>query len=228
MFNSIEMKNFMEPIFAETGYRQETIEVNDKPNILLIHSNCGVGDFVAISPGLRALRRIYDGAHITLVVAANAGNLAELCPYIDELILNPAKYNWRDFLSLYQWNAELSKKLLIRRYDLVFPMCGFPSMYLLGYMGGGKKILSFAQTSKTHFLEPFGGEVYRPFLTEMSRVTPRVNETNMFSSYMALSDGLIRHPIVNREGEVWLSAGDRAFARDLLISSNTGGGEEFV
>ncbi|MBR1579329.1 MAG: glycosyltransferase family 9 protein [Selenomonadaceae bacterium] len=227
-FNPAEMKNFMEPIFTEAGYRRTSVEMNNTPNVLIIHSHWGVGDFISLSPSLRALRQIYSDANITLIVNSGSGNLAELCPYIDELILNPARYNWRDFLSIYQWNVELAKKLLLSRYDLVFPLAGFPSIFLLGYMGGGQKIFGLPPKSDNDILEPFGDKIYKPLMIEVPRPNPRVNEANIFSARMALVDSIAQHPITNREGEVWLSAGDRAFACDLLSAELSNGRKIYV
>ena len=207
------IKDFLEKYFQQAGYREK--KKSSVENILIIHDS-GVGDFIIMSAAIREIRRIYPEAHITFVVSQNVVNLVECCPYIDEVVLDHHHCDFRNFLSIYQWNAELSKKLLLRRYDMAFPLSGMPSELLLAYMSGTQKIFSFKPGSAQHFLEPFGSKLYEPFLTEIPVVSPHFNENSRFSRNMILVDSIVRYPIANREGEVWLSANDRGFARDLL------------
>ena len=226
-FNPLEMKNFMEPIFTKAGYRQTELENNlnrggEVPNILITFSS-GVGDFIHISGVLRELRRIYPEAHIILSIYDRASNLAELCPYINEIIIDSRNYDWANFLSIYQWNMGLAKKLLLRRLDMYFFLSAYPSNILMAYMGGAKKIFSFKLTADKHFIEPFGAKIYEPLIVEMPVPNPSVTDTNGFSSVMKMLDSINQYPIANREGEVWLGATDRAFARDILSTDISNG-----
>ena len=169
-----------------------------------------------MSPAIREIRRLYPKAHIALLVLESAKSLAEHCPYIDEIIGDAHRCHLKDFLSIYQWNIELAKKLLTRRYDMIFPIIGFPSMLLLAYMGGVKKILAFKSDAVENVVEPFGAKVYEPFVFEMAQPNTKFNETHNFSNYMLMVDAVAQYPLLNREGEVWLSASDRTFALDLL------------
>ena len=54
-------------------------------HILLVRLDA-VGDFILTTPAIRAVRENYPNAHITLVVRNHVYSLAELCPYVNEVI----------------------------------------------------------------------------------------------------------------------------------------------
>ena len=59
-----EMKNFMEPIFSQAGYREPRSTVD---NILILHESAA-GDFLSMTPMIREVRRVYPKAHINAKV----------------------------------------------------------------------------------------------------------------------------------------------------------------
>lgn len=183
-----------------------------------------------MSPAIREIRRIYPNAHITLSVLEKLYNIAELCPYIDEIILDTRHCDWRNFLSLYQWNLGIAKKLLLHRYSLCFPVSIYPSSVLLSYMGGVQKFLSFKPTpSKPGTgVEPFNQDIYEPFMCNISTPDITINETNVFGRSPSILDSLLQYPVTNREGEAWLGASDRAYARDLIGSYISNGNNIYV
>lgn len=106
----------LEPIFRELGWRRP---MGEAPAILLQHSEAN-GDFVMASPVLRELRKCYPDSFITLVVPSSCRELAEKCPYVNEVLTRPktsSEYRWQDYF------ADLLLLLpdgLKRRYDLGF------------------------------------------------------------------------------------------------------------
>ena len=113
-FNLQEFVKFMEPKFKAAGYRDTDKSITGGD--ILILTEIGAGDFVASSAAIREIRRIYPAAHITLVVHPRAFELAECCPYVDELILNPQKvpnYNPFDF---YRLNLKILPELFAFRF----------------------------------------------------------------------------------------------------------------
>ncbi len=60
-----------------------------KPRILVVR-NDKIGDFMLAWPALALLRRSMPDAHISVLVPAYTRDLARCCPWIDEVLLDPA------------------------------------------------------------------------------------------------------------------------------------------
>lgn len=73
---------------------------NSRQSILVIR-NDKLGDFMLAWPALAYLRRNLPKARISVLVPSYTAPLAEACPYIDEIILDPKlKGEWRNGLAL--------------------------------------------------------------------------------------------------------------------------------
>ena len=91
MKHILETKNLdfriMEEEFVRQGYRE------DKPsgveNILIFRLDY-MGDFILSTP---AIRENYPSAFITLVVNKAVYPMAEICPYVNEVIYMGVEYN---------------------------------------------------------------------------------------------------------------------------------------
>lgn len=143
-FNRDEFVNFMEPIFKATGYR-DVLKYNvhndsgeECAGNILILTEMGAGDFIVTTGAIREIRRIYSAAHITMVVHPRAFELAECCPYVDEIILNPQKYSLKNLLEIYKSNMNMANLLLEQRFDICFSFPIHPQLPLLMYMSGAK------------------------------------------------------------------------------------------
>lgn len=73
----------MEFEFEKLGYREKNF--SSVKNILLIRLDA-VGDFILTSPAIRAVRENFPAANITLIVSQKIFPLAELCPYVNEIL----------------------------------------------------------------------------------------------------------------------------------------------
>ncbi len=82
-----------------------------QPDRVLLVLTAGIGDFVMATPAIRAIRRGFPGAHLTLLTNPQSAGLARPCPYLDEILtFNLRAYRplgrstgwraWRDFLGL--------------------------------------------------------------------------------------------------------------------------------
>ncbi len=85
------------------------------PSRLLVILAAGLGDLVIAAPVLKALRRTFRRARITLAVSPKALDYARLCPYADEAValdgrLGPAPDTW-------QWLRTIAA-LRRERFDL--------------------------------------------------------------------------------------------------------------
>jgi len=138
--------NIIQPI----GTAQK--ENDDKNNIrkVLVLKTDEIGDFVLATPFLRELRLMLPNARITLVVSPTTYNLAELCPYVNEIIvyrqsvprkLRPFILSWRAFklgyCTLRQKHFDIA---LMPRWDTD----GYYSAYI-AYSSGAKRRVGYAE-----------------------------------------------------------------------------------
>ncbi len=212
-FTAGDLKDFMEPIFERAGYRAAR-RIDEQTNILIIHDS-GVGDFVNKSAAIREIRRIYPTAHITLVVYPRALDLAEHCPYVDEIIPNGRECDWHSLLEIYRWNAGLAQRLLRRRIDIVYAFTQYPSTILLSYMSGARERVSYKFTPEDGGIECGPFYVFSPLLT--IEVPHQLYGTHSVENSLALVDYTLHAPVVNREAEVWFTPLDLHGTEQLVI-----------
>lgn len=108
------MTRELEPFFLENGWRQPWGEVS---SILLLHSEAN-GDFIMSSALIREIRKNYPKAFITLLVPENSRELAEKCPYVDEVRIrcDPSELeNWQECVAVL---LEQLPDLLARHYSM--------------------------------------------------------------------------------------------------------------
>ena len=100
LFSIREFIKEFEMKFKAAGYRQppkvNAYSARRQTKILIIH-DAVAGDFVINTGLIREIRRVYPSACIVLVVKPNAFQLAELCPYVDEVIINRGKLSYARF-----------------------------------------------------------------------------------------------------------------------------------
>lgn len=216
--NLQEFINFMEPKFFAAGYRDKP-KLGEKINVMIIH-DAGVGDFVLQSGAIREVRRIYPGAHITLVAGSPAASLAEFCPHVDEIILNVQQYNPLNYVDGLKWNLGFVPKLLARHYHVAYAFAHNPIAVALMYMSG-------AQERVSHFFEE-GEETFvchcnlplrygmglAQYLLPMYTYGDHVVDT----CFSLLEAGL-HAPIENRDIEIWHTGLDVSTASELIKSA---------
>ena len=204
-FDVEDMKNYMEPIFERAGFRS-TRDGENKAHILLLHE-AAAGDFVMMSAAIREIRRIYPTAYITLVVESRVANLAECCPYIDDLIDVPFKTMPKTFTSIFDADLKTAQQLLKRRFDLAlaFAYSVVPNVPLLAYMSGAKRRV-------THH-----GGLWEPLVTEF--VPPIIGKYQAIDVNLKYVEYLLGAPIVNREVEVWIDESDLESVKSMLPSA---------
>lgn len=220
-FDPAELKEFMEPIFEAAGYRRrvtlQSATEGHSTSILLIH-DAGIGDFIAMSAAIRETRRLYPKAHISLVIAPSSADLAEHCPYIDEIIINDAKFNPLSIADMYAWNARLAKKLSAHRFDVCYAFNNKASSILLGYMSGAKELaaLKFGADTNYIFAVPNGIHSHHFASLITIEIPHKLCGNHMTDMLLGYLDHTLHAPIDNRELEVWYTPIDRNFVKDLI------------
>ena len=211
-FSADEMVKFMEPIFERNGYRTLKMDENRKINILIIHDGAA-GDFISMSAAIRELRRFYPDAHIILMATPMAMNLAEVCPYIDELF--PNRMPWGEIPPAYQRNIEHARFLLRRKIDVVYAFTHFPSTNMLAYMSGARERISF-EFSVEDSIHIETGQVYATMALLTVRVPLRLYGTHNIDKNLGLLDYTLHVPISNREPEVWYLPSELAIVQNTF------------
>ena len=214
-FNLQEFVNFMEPKFAEAGYRATPARTGG--NILILH-DAGVGDFILMTGAIREIRRLYPDAHITLVIFPRTLALAECCPYVDEIILNPRTCDWYTLVSHYRWNIGIARQILERRYDVCYGFVHYPETAFLMYMSGARTRITYDfPDAKKDFINVFGDVPVKAAVALETRLVPR-HTYGKHSADMcfALVDHTLHVPVKNRSLEIWLTVADKTFANNVV------------
>ena len=213
-FNTHDFIQYMEPYFVRHGYR--TAMPESPRNILIIH-DAGVGDFINLSPCLRAIRQHYPLAHIVLVLFPRALALAEACPYVDEVIPNLRQCDWNDFLSLYEWNQGFCAKLLPYHFDLAFVFPHYGSAVQLAYLSGAKERVAYdiSRVQKStfwHGVIPY--DVVVPFINQP--VPYHRENVHATDRYLGVLDAFWGQKVNERETEAWCFPKDIERAEEVL------------
>ena len=179
-------------------------------NILIIH-DAGIGDFIIMSAAIREIRRLYPAAHITLLVSRSALSLAELCPYVDNIVNFTMHNRDRDFAKSYQNMFEIAKSLLKRKIDIAFNFGQFPASQLLAYMSGSREIVvrrffvDLAQVSMTSGLPWIFFSTFATFTSNLEGL----DDPHFNAIHLKVLQDYTRTQIANKKLELWLSPIDK-------------------
>lgn len=154
-FSPNNMKSQMEEVFQKAGFREKK-KPGEQTHILIIRDDAA-GDFILFSSFLREARRIYSDAHITLVTSDRNNNLAQCCPYVDNVEVNDREYDKNNTLLGLQVAAERALHYLHYNFDLAFvPRLGARYYgFVTAYLTGATEIVGFTNDR----INPFTGQV---------------------------------------------------------------------
>ena len=214
--NAVENKNLdlgtffnnIENEFTRLGYRDS---IRGGVESILILRLDHVGDFVHTTGAVREIRNNFPSAYITLVVSKQIYKLAELCPYVNEVIAierPPVIDLQRDFVNAANFAEE---HLWQRRFDLAICI-GTVNNLLRNFL----MYLSGARQRVTYLFDELG-EILNTHCYKMSREY-NVHDV-MISLYLLKAHGL---KIGNTDIEVWFNNSDLYTARRLLKNFGEG------
>lgn len=200
----------MEPIFREAGYRRP-LEPGRRPHILILRDDAA-GDFVLSSAFIREVRRLYPGAHITLFASLRNQELAQCCPYIDNLLINDITYESQEiWTGMSKIIPYVTENFLPLHFDLAFSgRLGIRSgTLLMMYMSGAIRRVGFTQdrVAEDGRVSHLGWDV---LMTVPVPVTGKA-ESDVDRDLFQL-EYLLQLPITNRRLEVWTLADERRAA----------------
>lgn len=198
----------MEDEFTRLGFRDESTGGEVKQILLLAIG--AVGDFILTSTAIRAVRENYPAAHITLIVPTKIYPLAELCPYVNEVLI----YDWDENFSMaiFVKVTDFARKYLWKRhFDLCFRIGSVyhPIMNFLSFLSGARERIcrEFSKLDKifnTTCLQPsfsIGGHEIDINLNLLKKAGLKVNDACL---------------------EVWYSKKDLLNAQNLLKNFASG------
>ena len=211
-----EFVNFMESVFKKAGYRQPP-QGGGGPNILIIHDS-GAGDFITHSGAIREIRRLYPTAHITLVVSKQGMELAENCPYANEVIPSVV---WntlgRSIIYAYNYYMRFAELLLRNRFDICFSFTTAASTFLLMYMSGAKIRVSYLFDNEK-LINRYAFDIPKNYVMRLAtNLSPMFNYGKQMPDIcFSLVESLLHFPVANRELEVWYTPTEFATAKNFV------------
>ena len=212
--------DFMEPKFAEAGYREkfDLSPAKTKDANILILTDFGVGDFMVSTGAIREIRRIYPEAHITLVSYKKPFIFAEVCPYVDEVILYDRHHS--KLTRMYELVMKTAGKLLERRFDICFSFSIHAYVNFLMYMSGAKIRLTYIwqrnlNRAKTDAIRKSNLLVYSKLLA--THLVPYGDtRCHMADRFFLLPEETLHASISNRKLEAWYTFRDFSVALESL------------
>jgi lipopolysaccharide heptosyltransferase II len=106
---------------------------------ILIIKVSSVGDVILITASLKALRRRFPSAHLSVLVGEASRKILHRCPYVDELIVVDFKNRDRGIKGLWQ----LGRKLLHGKFDKVIDFQNNTRSHLLSFLSFPKESFGF-------------------------------------------------------------------------------------
>ena len=100
------------------------------PKKILVVRNDKLGDFMLAWPSFAALKQAFPSARVVALVPNYTRPIAELCPWIDELIIDPTESAGR------KGDKQLLDQLRSQRFDLMLTLFSTGRISWLGFRAG--------------------------------------------------------------------------------------------
>lgn len=140
----------MEEEFKRLGYRDNPTD-GAIQKILILRLDA-IGDFILMTPAIRAIRENFPAAYITLVVTQKVYPIAELCPYVNEIIPFYTPYNSStinsDTVEILATAFEFSaRNFLHRHFDACFTFVNDTTHAIMAYFSGAQLRIGLADST---------------------------------------------------------------------------------
>lgn len=192
-----------------------SIEKKGEYHSILVVRLDAIGDFILFSPFLRELKINNPNSKITLIVNPAVFNLAELCPYVDNVkVFNCKTRSFFPKLELFLKSIKFSiSNLWPNNYDLaILPRWDvdyFFASYLILFSKARKRI---AFSEKVNNLKRKLNKNYDLFFTNLIEFSGEVHEVNLnliLIEYLGFK-------ISSNKLEVWINNQDEIFGNTTL------------
>ena len=180
-----------------------------------------VGDFILTSPAIREIRMNYPFARITLVVSQNNYKMAELCPYVNEILVFDTNFETENILEIMRRVTDFAKKYLWqRRYILGINFRYIDELKNLGtfilYISGCIFRIGYTTGARFQYLNqpvPTKGNLSNFLLTHSVLNPKEVIHDCVWNLYLLQVIGL---KIYHTDLEIWCDSTDFYQAEKLL------------
>ena len=211
-----EIARELEPLFQAYGYRAPAEGAPRR--ILLLHDD-GVGDFINCSVAIREVRRAYPEAYITLVVFAPSYDMAVTCPYVDQVLADARKCDWRNPLALFRWHIDMVARLLPMHYDAAVHFTVRGSSVLLSYLSGAARRIGYVLAADA-LSGPFHADVVQGFVTDF---VPSIGRgTHSVYRYLPLIEHFTKQETEDCRPEIWTLAQETRWWQEALRQRGAG------
>lgn len=191
--------------FKRLSFRDKLIDgVLQKILILRLDA---IGDFILTTPSIRAIRENFPKAYITLVVTKKVYPIAELCPYVNEVIpfdkSDDSSTDDKDIIQNLAMSMEFSMQYLLRRhFDACFSFQSDNLHTLMAYLSGAQLRLGLAD-----------GAMNGLFTHQIPIEHLKISHCCEKNLYLLKSSGL---QINSTNLELWYDAEDMRRAKNIL------------
>ena len=224
VFSIDDFMEFIEPIFQENNYRQNQSQITcylerRQTRILILH-DAGAGDFIISSGVIREIRRIYPDAYIVLLVKSHISVLAELCPYVNEIILNEGNFSYSNFDVMFEYYITLASLLLKKKFDICYSFAYIAETQLLMYMSGARIRISLNAYVDEVDEQSFSNVKFFNFKNTVNFSTHNILRPqypcHRADIAFSLIENFLNAPINNRSLEVWYSPLEMTIAQSII------------
>lgn len=218
-------------IFRLRRYYRSYYYLREIKSILIVRLD-EIGDFVLSTPLIRELRRNAPDAWITLIVKPGVFNLAEKCPYVDEVLqfdrsIRGDRHRRLRHYPRVIWHYRAIRlsmfRLWHRRIDLaISPRRGEDTYHstFLTYFSGARRRVGYSE----HLTRNKAVQLQNMncLLTDVLESPPDQHEVHQNLNVLKHLGGIVD----SDEVELWLTDEDHVFAKKFI--ANNGGGAGVV
>jgi heptosyltransferase-2 len=172
--------------------------VVDSPERILIIPLRYIGDTILTVPLVRNLRRLFPQAGIDLLASRTTAPLMEICPYLDQTLIEPKS------------SAARLELIRSRGYDKVFLLRKSATMALLCRLAGARQVIGY---DKQRY--PFGYKRWGWFLDAKARYPSLRTDTPQAVSHLGLLTA-VGLPVLDDHLELWATETDEQRISTLL------------
>lgn len=180
-----------------------------------------IGDLILTSALLRELRSCFSDSHITLVVSNGNTELAQECPYVNEVLTVPSPKGPRILANISSFPSALKfarKHFSERSIDLVISPRWGPDLYgattINALIAAKEKIWFSSLSSRSKSFQNFGFD--RFYTRSLVSKTELHEVPRSFEILEALG-----HVPIRSDLELWIGQADLDFARRVLQDSKS-------
>ncbi len=197
-----------------TALKTAVQAISKQQHKVLIVKTDGIGDFVIFSGALPYYRKLYPNSHIAIIVRECTIELAEACPYIDEVIVNHRKSMVYD----QNYAADFMSRIQAAKYDVaICPVYSRDKVtdFIVINSGAKEKIASVGDDTNMPAEQVHANNPY--FTKLIPAKAGKMLETERNSEFVEGLGLSVIHPY---ETTLWLEPEHRDYADKLLKDLN--------